>query len=285
MKTPITKSLIDDFGRIWDDNSTELRREFHATNYRGDFAADAIRNLGFVGMANTGNSLHVTLRPAKLSGITFASLMYWLHDQEAERVLISFYTDKYHHNILASQTKASNWLCELRSLHHIDEKKIISIEQDIASLGEASPLTVALKVWNSSGGTLDKAFILSKLRSRLGGRLVIVEPKNNDLVMSQIGPGMHWPNESLVTPLEGASVLQHPDPLYGRWVHASYSNVLRSNEPRLDDVDALVTWPSIGESRRRYRRLILPFSEPSGKRLLVGVTSLDTQLDLRLKVA
>jgi hypothetical protein len=278
-------SVIDDEGKLWDTNSRDLKRQFYALHYQGDFAKDAIRNLGFIGVSNSGDALHVSLRPSKVSALAFATMMYWLHDQNVDRVMISFLTDTQQHEIKPSRILASERLCELRTVHFVQQTSVLAVEKAIDSIEAESPLLVALRLWRSCAGILDKAFILAQLRAPLGGRLVIVEPVNSELVMTQIGLGMHWPNQGCVAPLEGSSVLAHPDPIYGRWVEQSYSSVLRGNKPRLDDVDAFVTWPHLGQSRRQYRRLILPFTDTNGRRLLVGATCLDAQLDLRLKVA
>lgn len=62
-----------------------------------------------------------------------------------------------------------------------------------------------------------------------------------------------------------------------------YRQVLSTGEPSLDDVDAVITWPQQPRIGYRYRRLVLPFEGNGDSTLLLGVTLVDPNIDLRIK--
>ena len=87
----------------------------------------------------------------------------------------------------------------------------------------------------------------------------------------------------LAVAIDGLRVEDQPDYAYGKWVSGPYRQVLSTGEPSLEDVDAVITWPQQPRTSYRYRRLVVPFKGESDSTLLLGVTLVDPDIDLRVK--
>jgi hypothetical protein len=68
-----------------------------------------------------------------------------------------------------------------------------------------------------------------------------------------------WPTRSM-----GRHFLDQPDIVYGAWCARNYRQVLASNQPRFDAVDATVRLPGLSPQHARYERLLLPWTAPDG---------------------
>jgi hypothetical protein len=279
-------SIIDSSGKFWPLHSQSLRKSYCATSYQGDFIGDTIRNLGFVAVAKRKGSVRIRLKPSAVMPIAFAELIYWLHDQQPERVLVSSLEGELSHQLFCSAIAAADRLCVLRSRNQSATPDIIAARIPIEQLSTCSSLGRVVNLWRDAGGRLKRDLIETTVGAHVNNRVVIVEPvPGGRLQMTMIGAGMRWPDPVSVAALEGAPIDAHPDLHYRRWVADSYQSVLKTNQPRLEDVDALVGWPHTGKVSRRYRRLILPCQGQNGEQLLIGATCVDAQLNLRVKVA
>lgn len=75
---------------------------------------------------------------------------------------------------------------------------------------------------------------------------------------------------------------EQPDRAYGRWVVDAYYDAVQSTAPRLDQVDAIVSWPQEGRLRMRYKRLIVPIRVSDQEVYLLGGSVVDDRIDLRV---
>jgi hypothetical protein len=286
MRSFVDSLVFDDAGQLWPKHSQDLRRKFFATKYNGDFIGDAIRQLGFVEVAKSATGYHIKLSPAKVSGIAFAELLYWLNDQEPRNVAISYVTERDHHEIFGNVAKACGRLCELRALYQPHQEAILFQERDVAEVSHSSVLRAALDLWRFTSGRMNADTLFAEMGPLVENRLVVVEPQQDGvLVMSRIGRGFRIPDTSVRHRLEGAPVTAHPDLVFGSWVNSCYMLALDKGLPQLVDADIRVSWPSEGIVRRQYRRLTMPFIDDAGRPLLAGATCVATTTDLRVKVA
>ena len=70
-----------------------------------------------------------------------------------------------------------------------------------------------------------------------------------------------------------------------RYAHAAvdaYHEVLRSGQPLLDEIDAIISYPQFSRRRLQYWRLILPIRAPTGEPQLLSTSLTDPNIDLRL---
>jgi hypothetical protein len=73
-----------------------------------------------------------------------------------------------------------------------------------------------------------------------------------------------WPTRSM-----GRHFLDQPDVVYGAWCARNYRQVLATNQPRFDAVDATVRLPGLSPQHARYERLLLPWTAPDGTMMAV----------------
>jgi hypothetical protein len=80
-------------------------------------------------------------------------------------------------------------------------------------------------------------------------------------------------------------MLDGPDRRFAEFCLGTFKCASEASRPTLDEVDAYITWSSFSLLRRRYRRLLLPFRDPTGCDLLLSATIEDPSINLLHVVA
>jgi len=280
--------LFDDRGDTWDAASRRLADDLHASIHGEELLEYAIRNLGFVAVKELRGSLRISLRPAVVSPIAFSALLYWLHDREADRVLISFYDRVWSHEMLRSRTDAVRRLMALVEFGvGARDDDFLHEELSLESLPDTSPLHGVLVMWSESNGKYDRERLAPLLEGRLNGRFVLVEasPTQPALVLKGVGGGLSKPAEYWLARSIGHRVEDQPDYDYGKWIAKFYRKVIAKGAPSLSDVDAVIKWPEHSRQSFRYRRLVLPFAGEGSSTMLLGASLADPDINLRAKPA
>jgi hypothetical protein len=280
--------LFDDRGDVWDASSRRLVTDLHASIHGEELVEYAVRNLGFVGAKELRGSLRISLRPAVVSPIAFSALLYWLHDREADRVLVSFYDNRWSHEMLRSRADAVR-----RLMGRVDfgvgnrDGDFLCRELPLESLSESSPLKGVLTMWSEAQGKFDRGRLEPLLARKLNGRFVLVEasPTRPALVLKDVGGGLSRPAEYWLARSIGHRVEDQPDYDYGKWIAKFYRKVIASGSPSLSDVDAIIKWPEHSRRSFRYRRLVLPFNGERSSTMLLGASLVDPGINLRVKPA
>lgn len=278
--------LFDDRGDLRDAQCRRFVDELQASIAGEQLVDYAVRNLGFVAAKELNGSLRVSLRPAVVSPIAFGALLYWLHDRQADRVLISFFDREWSHEMLPSLQEAVR-----RLLARVDPgvgardgdflQKLLPLEH----LPPSSPLDGLLAMWRQSAGKFDRERLEPLLGRALNGRFVLVEasPERPYMVIKDVGGGLTKPAEYWLTRSIGHRVEDQPDYDYGKWVAKYYQQVVAAREPSLSDVDAVITWPQQSRRSFRYRRLVIPFAGTGSSTMLLCASITDPGINLRVK--
>lgn len=280
--------LFDDRGDIWDARSRRLADDLNASIHGEDLVEYAIRNLGFIAAKEMGNSLRLSLRPAVVSPIAFSALMYWLHDREADRVLVSLFDRTWSHEMLRSRAQAvQRLLARVEFGFGGRDGDFLHEELPIDSLEEASPLRSVLAMWSECNAEFDRQRMEPFLERGLNGRFVLVEtsPTTPALVLKDVGGGLSKPAEYWLARSIGNRVEDQPDYDYGKWIAKFYRRVIATGTPRLSNVDAVIKWPEHSRRSFRYRRLVLPFRGKGNSTMVLGASLLDPSINLRVKPA
>lgn len=289
MATPTMRSILfDDRGEIWDAGSRRLADDLNASIHGEELVDYAIRNLGFVAAKEMGGSLRLSLRPAAVSPISLSALLYWLHDREADRVLMSFFDRVWSHELVRSRAEAiQRLLARVECGAGGRDGDFLYEELPIDSLEETSPLRNVLSMWSEANGAFDRKRMAPFLERGLNGRFVLVEasPTSPALVLKDVGGGLSKPAEYWLARSIGHRVEDQPDYDYGKWIAKFYRKVIASGVPSLSDVDAVIKWPKQSRQSFRYRRLVLPFKGERNSTLLLGASLVDTSINLRAKPA
>jgi len=277
--------LFDDTGEVWDAKSRSLAEALQASLCGDELAKYVVRNLGYIAATVSAGSIRLRLRPGVVSPTALSALLYWLHDQPLERVLISFLDGDWSHELVQSCDAAVRALLA-RVKFNADDRKgdFLKRPRPLHDLPRTSPLRAILEVWADAEGKYDRERLHPVIQKAVNGRFVLVEssPTSPALRIKDVG-GMgnvanYWLSRSI-----GLRVEDQPDYAYGNWVATPYRQVLSTGEPSLDDVDAVITWPQQPRIGYRYRRLVLPFEGNGDSTLLLGVTLVDPNIDLRIK--
>ena len=80
------------------------------------------------------------------------------------------------------------------------------------------------------------------------------------------------------------SLREHCDPGFARWVTEFLATTLRTMKSRVDQVDIVARFPSVGEVRVRYDALTIPIERRDGSRALVCGAIDNCAIDLRKAV-
>lgn len=273
---------------MWDAGSRRLADDLNASIQGEELVDFAIRNLGFVAAKEMGGSMRVSLRPAVVSPIAFGALLYWLHDRDADRVLISFFDRAWSHEMLPSRAEAVR-----RLLACVDfgvgnrDNDFLSRELPVESLPDTSPLRAVLAMWSESNGRFNRDQLTPFLERALNGRYVLVEasPVNSALLLKDVGGGLSKPAEYWLARSIGNRVEDQPDYDYGKWIAKFYREVIASGRPSLSDVDAVIKWPEHSRQSFRYRRLVLPYKGEGSSTVLLGASLVEPTINLRVKPA
>jgi hypothetical protein len=98
--------LFDDVGGRWRAGSRALARVLKSSIRGDDLVRYAVVNIGFIAAEARGTSVRVRIRPAVASTVALAGLLYWMHDQRMERVLISSFDHGWSHMLLPTREDA-----------------------------------------------------------------------------------------------------------------------------------------------------------------------------------
>jgi hypothetical protein len=280
--------LFDDKGDTWDAKSRGLAEELGASLSPGELAKYVVRNLGFVAAAENEGSVSVRVRPAVVSSMALAAFIYWLHDRTVARVLISFLDREWSHELVASREEAVNKLLDRsRFIPRDREGDFLKKPKRLHELPDTSPLRAVLAAWADSDRKFDRERLQPVIKRAVNDRFVLVEASEGSpsLRIKDVGAGFGTAANSWLPRSIGLRVEDQPDYAYGKWVTMPYRQVLRTGEPSLDDVDAVITWPQHPRISYRYRRLVVPFGGTRDSTLLLSVTMVDPDINLRVKPA
>ena len=104
--------LFDDKGELWDGKSRQLAELLACVAVERGPAQIRRPQSGFIAVTENNGSLRLQLRPAVVSQMALGGLLYWMHDRDVERVLISSLDEEWSHELVASREEAVRRLLE-----------------------------------------------------------------------------------------------------------------------------------------------------------------------------
>jgi hypothetical protein len=278
--------LFDDTGEARDAQSPRLAEALQASLSGDALVNYVIRNLGFVAVTHTDDSVRIRLRPSVVSQLAFGALLYWLYDRPIRRVLLSLLGAGWSHELLRSREEAAQRLMvqtEFKADDRIGD--FLERKRSLRDIPESSPFRALLAAWSESAGKFDSERFGPLLEKALNRQFVLVEASKRapNLYFKAIGSGLPKLSEYCLPPNVNLRVDDQPDYAYGKWVSSLYRDVMVSDKPTLQEIDAVITWPEKPRTNYRYRRLVLPFEGEDNSTMLLGATQLDPLINLRVK--
>jgi hypothetical protein len=279
------KELIDVHGTLWGADSDQLRASL-GTHLRGQPLTDyLIRNLGWLSLVQTGSRILVSCRPALLSDASIAQLFQSLFQHQKPVVAISTLSASWNHTIFSDPNKFVRFLSAM-----VDGER--KARNDAAfRLLRQSKFASSSKLWRGAnlaqtvGQGGEKIFDAEPMFDQLfAGRwslFVINDTDHPDTTVVAHGKGYTPFNPHWAANNAGQSLSNYGDPSYGRWVTAHQCEASASHKITFDDLDVLVDFDSIGSTRLRYSRALVPIRRPCGRRMVLSAAVTDGSINLR----
>ena len=276
--------IIDDFGGINRSGSVETTRTLGYTT-GGVYSENyAIENIGYIGIYEGKTSITVRCRPAMMSDKAISSLWYWLLDREKCDVVVAWLDEIWHveHSMPCRiATTFLGYLLEKRSAKPSPaHNRLLSRQWTMprSKWSENGRETVSLLESKSSDDARRHS-----LDEMYNGRWTLVELHLSSNQLSTIDHGGGYPplHPSLIGERRDFSFYDVGDRLYREWILCNFIEIAKTKKPKFEDVDAIVSWPRIGDIRTRYWRAVLPVRSKRGYCSLLSVSGSDSSIDLR----
>lgn len=280
--------LIDDQGETWDGSSRQLRLAFDSPFSGGEFVDYAVLNLGFIATNVFGKAVQIRLRPLLTTDGAVSGLKELLQRHRFERVVISSYDGEWSNELIGSVPAAIARLNETLSESRLAlSGDFLTTKVGPKDIPTDTAIGQIVRHWPRLSQQAGPHVLMDLLRAALGDRYVKVKMSSTGekVVFHEIGNGLYGNYDTWRACAVGAPIEEQPDRQFGRWVASTYSEVLKSQEPVLENVDAIVRWPHAGRTRLRYKRFILPLPMESGSDvpMALGGSLLDNFVDLRIR--
>jgi hypothetical protein len=234
------------------------------------------------------SAARIRLSPSTVAPASLAAALFSLMDQPPERLVVSHRNDGCGDELFANLRKAIDRVAELMSTAQTatPEPAFLREERSLTSLlDEDSHLSALFRFCADAGHRYNPATDLQRLEDMLKGRFMIVEVKTDRLMIAEVGTGFIAYDARWRARAHGLRVEDQPDYAYGCWARDAFLDALRRNQPRVDNVDAIIRRPYLSDQIRvRYRMIILPFSRGASQApCLLGASVIDDRIDLRAK--
>lgn len=281
--------LFDDLGTLWDGGSPRLRTSYGAPHAADEFSTYVVKNLGFIAVHLYGRSCEIRVRPRLVKPEAFRGLKAWLTTQTLERIVTVQYKDDWVYSMHADKQAALERIEQtlareqaprpgdylVRQITPLDLPKTTPQHQALHSL---------IKNWPMLSQSVHKDGLWDIIRTSLQGRyhLIDARPDNGLLTFREIGHGFVSYSKDWVAGAIGTAICEQEDRAYGSWISETYRNALQHDHPVICDVDSIVNSASLGRTRLRYKRVLLPARGMGGGTWLLNSSILDPSIDLRL---
>ena len=246
-------------------------------------------NEGYAAIGMSRSGVVVRLRPATVTDAALASVLFQLADADHRRVAAEFFeSGRWNCAIVGSEGAAAVSCLADAVAHRLppDKQAVLRRPLRLASMPASCPLLHAIRAWD--GIDSNKMGDLEPLlHNALNGRYAWVERETrlSPLVLTEIGNGFPDNIKDFLDASLGRRIDEQPDPIYARYCREAYGTAADTEQPLLEEVDALLMLPGHGRVRRTYRRLILPFKPSLGRLRLLCASIEDGSIDLRGKAA
>jgi hypothetical protein len=265
----------------------KLHRDFGTSCSLALFSDYTVKNLALVVLRAQDSIVEVRFRPTVVGDVALAGAMYWIGDYRPERTLLCHFDDNtnaWRHSVGGRWDRTLNRISYLVSAAKAQASKaVVTKELSPEQLPRNSCLSKALSQWKAASGFYERSAFHVLLGATLENRYVVCSTprRSQDFIISAVGSGLPRFAHEWLSRTIGKRAQDQPDSHYGQSCVNTYLQVLERNQPLLEDVDAIANWPDYGPTRRRYRRLILPFRDEKGVTRMLSATLPDSDIDLR----
>jgi hypothetical protein len=274
--------LIDDRGMLESLDSGALKRRLGTSVSGGELADYAARNLGFIAVGITGQAARMWLRPKLAHPKAIATSIMWMERQEATRHCLTIFESTWRDHVIGSLPSAIQRLVDITLTETPRKSDFRRARRPLNSLSSISPLGCLLRQWHSCRAAHGIEPLIPVLTGVIDDRYILIDAGAREVVVQSFGRGIDMVNRSWKPQMSGTRLRDMYDYEYGIWAAQGYHEADPLSEPLLEDCDVIVNFPGRPNARITYRRLILPVRSPDGSKLLLGTSTLDSSINLRI---
>jgi len=282
VSSTIAHYIIDPSGELWDAGELVAQQalcQFPITASAQRLIDDLVVSKGYAGFRGSDRACQVFVNPQRVRQATIDAVRALVNRQSAPLMISGCYGGGWDYRLHVSKMDGLDHIAARIEQSHqsncFHSRKIS--EANLARSGRG-PLTDALDLVRDSGGRFDNAF-LPKLAALTKRRFLICRwhPEGRLWRVEHSGAGYH---SSHIDVAQHRTVSCQPSFEYGCWVHDRYVEIMMRVTPEVEDIDAMVTTPGVGERRMQYRRLLAPMTDAHGNALLLSTSVRDATIDL-----
>jgi hypothetical protein len=282
----VSTRLIDPSGDVWPGATQRIADALQASIYGDQLLDYLVRNLGWVYVRSSLNTLVIRCRPALMSEAALVTLLFQIHDATIETVFaIELVAKGRTSQIIRDRDQVTIMIAALTGPQSSQrfwrgERFIMSTQPS-----DSSPFGhVQLQVQDLLSQTDDLERIAPVLSGWLGTRWSLSEFDQAKLDWRELvnGGGFTPFNPTYSASRRGARLSDYTDDFdYVRWVNENRRRVCAGRLVEFANVDAIVTFERVGEARLRYNRMSLPVVRNGGQRAVLIAAVTDSSIDLR----
>lgn len=280
--------LIDKQGKVWNSSSQAFHAHCGISQFTKSIERFLVRNAGYITCRYTADAAIVAFAPVQVTQQSCLAISRLLDECRPKRLVLSWFQDGWHEEILADHNAARQRLLQLIVQQRSQTTRpYYSRPTQPDSLTNENSLARLLAFWQLRGQQIDLVADAQVLANCTEGRYLAItrNPDDASVVFAAMGAGWSIYDESWPKRTIGQRVEHQPDLTYGKWVADCYEQALDSNHPKITDNDVFVSAPYSGQPKRfSYQRLTLPITDRNGKPALLSATRVDSRIRLNFEV-
>jgi hypothetical protein len=268
--------MIDESGRVWGGTDPALWRSLQ-TDIRVDQLRDfTLGKMGFIEIRRRRQRIVVTLNPQKVSPLAVVGLLYWLHDAKwVGRLALQVFGSEHAAELVPNIAAFGARLEALGQPSRADDvTRFRCTAVPNSELVADATIKAMFELWRASP-VRPRAEIAAYCSRHFEGRYTLVRQQSNgEFLVDRMGAGYRCYDRSYVAKAAGTLLIDEPDYVYGMWVSEAYRSVALNRAPDCSDIVASIRPPLTEEVNVRYRRLVVPFTDPLSGEYLVSASIL-----------
>jgi hypothetical protein len=276
------RRLIDDTGEFWPLHAPEIRTRLGVNLPDDSLIEYLLLNLGWIEISSSPTRSSVRCRPRVITDRALASLLYVLFDAGSPRILLSVFGADWQHSIHRAMPSVATIIGGMQASRVTVKPHELGALLNRQIAPSASPLFSAYtSVINRLEGAAQLNDIRAPLDHAFGGRWCVCHVEAPDVIVDHVGQGFTLFNPAWHQKAIGPTLDRYADPTYGAWIAAQRLEIAASRQTVFDQVDAIVNFPQLGETRLRYARATFPVALADGAQFIVSAAASDSAINLR----
>ncbi len=277
------EDVIDEFGQRWALNDPHLRLSLSTTLQGAGLKTYLTVNLGWISVRTLPNAFHVRIRPSSVSDEALATLLYQVHDRPGATVMLDIYCGAWRHFLMRDRRMFVQFLASIIA----GERKTFWPGERLLNqwtFENSSPFSDKIKFARTLGSTTtSQSDLKCALDALFNGRWALheLDTERGHSLIEDIGSSYTPFNPKWLATARGQTICAYGDEPYGLWIASKQKTAYETATATFDNVDAIVAFPGIGDTRLRYSRLTLPLRRPDGRRLILSAAVSNSSIDLR----